>query len=184
MKDRASRVYWSSSEAEISVAALKRAISSKTGVSPYRFFDGATMKNFEFPSRTLEETWCTDNPKQCEKQHGFDSDRLNFPSSSFAVGISTIAKGGRGVFAKEFIPNRSFLDLGDCVNAMYIPPETLSLMASAEATYDFEYYSCFPEGYVDGYGWYDDYLVCLRNLCFTLPTSIIFLSNNVLFILQ
>lgn len=159
-KNITSRSFWTSSEAEIQLAIQKRTTKSTAQGSVFLFFDDATMKSYEFPSRALENKWCLDNQDDCAAEYRFDPNLDAYSESSFEVGISNVAKGGRGVFAKEFIGKGSMLGARECVQGMYVPPRTYALMDHSEMKLSYnEYIMCLVYGYVDGYGWYESELV-------------------------
>jgi hypothetical protein len=156
MKDSESRANWFMSEAEITLKLQKRSMRTKNGEFPFHYFDGATMMQYQFSSRVVEEAWCRDKPEACNNGHGFDPEILNIPRSAFEVKQSVIAKGGRGVFATEFIAKGSHIVLEECVHGMHISGTTFDLMDEA-ATRTTNTMSNFWDvvfwGYVDGYGW-------------------------------
>lgn len=152
LKDKLLLATWMASEAEMNLLIHSRLVP----LSSLQYFDAATMQTFQFPSRILEDQWCRENVEDCERQHGLDPDKFGYESSSFEVKGSNFALGGRGVFARKAIPNGSYIGVSECVNGMYIPPSTLSLIVLAEMSFPAnEYLKCFSTGYVDGYGWYD-----------------------------
>ena len=154
MKDSESRSNWFVSEAEMQLIIQKRSMRTKNGESPFLYFDGASMMNYQFPSRVVEETWCREKSNEC-KGHGFDPEITSVPRSSFEVKQSAIALGGRGVFAKDFIQKGSFIGLEDCVHGMLLPSTTYDLMGeSAEKFANMsDFWDVAYWGYVDGYGW-------------------------------
>jgi hypothetical protein len=165
MKSKSSRSIWMSSEAEIQLSMQMRSLSSKSGESLFKYFDGPTMKTYEFPPRVMEDVWCTKYPEECGNGHGFDPEIKDAKLSSFEVSISTIAKGGRGVFAREFVAKGSYIGLTDCVNGMFLSSKTLDLLqTSTEYNRESDYFQCFMEGYVDGYGWLDSDYVSVNTL--------------------
>jgi hypothetical protein len=154
LKDSELRSRWLSSEAEIQYEMKQRLLRTKDGESPLRYFDGATMMQYHFPSRSVEESWCTSNKKgDCRKGHGFDPEIQSLPRSAFEVKASAIAGGGRGVFAKEFIPKGSYIGLDDCVQGMFVPSLAHTLVSDAADSFaNFsEYWNVFFWGYIEGY---------------------------------
>jgi len=74
MKDTSSRANWIRNEAEITMEIRKRIVKTSSGGVPLTSFDGATMMSYQFPSRIVEESWCSQSGR-CGKnyeQHGFD----------------------------------------------------------------------------------------------------------------
>lgn len=149
MKSKSLLSHWMASEAEINLLIQTRLIAS----SSLHYFDSATMQSFQFPSRILEDQWCKENADECERQHGFDPEKVGYDRTSFEVSNSKFAKGGRGVLAIEEIPSGSYIGANECVNGMYVPPSTLSLIVLAEQSFpEHDYLKCISTGYVDGYG--------------------------------
>lgn len=157
LKDMSSKSNWMKSDSEIAIAIKKRIVSTVSGDSPLRYFDGATMKTYEFPDRLIENRWCGDFPEWCNDGHGYDPEITNAPRSLFEVGNSNIAVGGRGVFAKDFVKEGTYIGLEECVHGMFVPPTTYELMGLAVQNFhNNDYLHCLANGYVDGYGWTDN----------------------------
>lgn len=156
MKDNDSRTNWFMSEAEINLKISKRTMRTKTGESPFLFFDGASMMQYQFSSRVAEEVWCRDKPDICSAGHGYAPEKASVPVSSLEVRPSVIAKGGRGLFASEFIPKGTVIGLEDCVNGMFLSGTTYRLMNEAADMFNdtvSEFIDTLSRGYVYGYGW-------------------------------
>jgi hypothetical protein len=151
MKSYMNRARWFSNEAEVNLAIQERAVRTKSGQNPILYFDGATMLSYQVPSRVVEEVWCRGN-HVCERKHGFDPDIPNYPVTSFEVKISTVSGGGRGVFAKELIPEGSFMGLEENVYNMFVPISTYKLLGEIAEKFPLEYFDLFYVGYLDGYG--------------------------------
>lgn len=153
LKNMSSKSNWMKSESEIAIAIRQRTVSTVSGSSPLRYFDGATMKNYEFPERVVENKYCGQFPEWCRNGHGYDPEIPNVARSSFEVDYSKIAKGGRGVFAKDFIKKGSYIGLEECVHGMFIPSTSYDLMErSANHFRNSDYLQNLVNGYVDGYG--------------------------------
>ena len=81
---------WYSNQVEVDLEIRKRMMSTvsptETG-TPFRFFDGATMMEYQFPDRVGEELFCRSipTPRSCLDGHGFDPYRPNVPITSFEV---------------------------------------------------------------------------------------------------
>ena len=172
-KDSDVRSRWFSNEAELQLAVHQRILRTKDGKIPLRFIDGASMMQYQFPSRGAEQTFCRGHA--CEGQHGFDPELVDFPVSAFEVKPSIVANGGRGVFAKVFVPKGSIIGLEDCVHGMFSPSRTVELMEQTGAAYgtSSEFWNVVDTAYFDGYGWsesfyvsrHDGRLACLLNSC-------------------
>jgi hypothetical protein len=159
MKDSTYRSNWFMNEAELNAEIQQRILSTTTGDSPLLYFDGATMATYQFPSRLVEEPWCRGQSALCKKGHGYDPFVQDNPMSSFEVRSSLLRGGGRGVFAKEFIPKDSYVSLGECVHSVFVQPKTYDIMEeSARFFQDASgYWKVLYFGYIDGYGWQDSF---------------------------
>jgi len=72
-KDTSSSRNWYASQAEIDLKMRERILPTLSGESPLRYFDGATMKAFSYPSRLSERDFCLDNKKRlCRIAKGFE----------------------------------------------------------------------------------------------------------------
>jgi hypothetical protein len=165
MKNSESRASWFLSEAEMSIRIARRAMPTRSGEVPFLFFDGATMAHYQFAPRVVEEVWCRDKPAECATGHGYDPEvAVNLPRSSFEVRGSRVAMGGRGVFAKEFVPKGAVIGLDECVHGMFLPSTAFALLRRAAEEIDesvTEFFDVFRWGYIDGYGWLDSAYVSL-----------------------
>lgn len=155
MKDWDTRANWFRNSAEWNLLISLRLLRTKNGELPLRWFDGASMMSYLFPSRDVEDTWCRHYQKKCESRHGFNPELLNFPASSFEVKPSTIAKGGRGIFAKEFIPRGALISLEECVVGTHIHSTTLDVLEQGKNLFGdlSKFWSVLLDGYMEGYGW-------------------------------
>lgn len=132
-KDRMSLAHWYSNEAEIDLRIRRRGAKVKNSSStPFRYFDGATMMGYQFPTRINEEVACRYMPRPafCEQQHGFDPFKENTPASAFEVKSSRIPNGGQGLFATKAISEGNYVALEEKVNAILSPPFTTKLVQS------------------------------------------------------
>jgi hypothetical protein len=159
LKDANTRARWFRSEANVNLDLHRRArrLQNNDKELPFQFFDGATFMTYQFPNRIAEETWCRSNAGKCANGHGFDPSIPNRNESSYRVARSSVANGGRGVFALEDIPKGSYMGNEECVNGMFVPPNTFEIMygfdnsALSDATaFWATVYKGFIEGYVSG----------------------------------
>ena len=122
---------WNSNPAQIDLELSRRAMKTKDGSeTPFRFFDGASMMAYQYPSRMRQEIFCRDEPtpKDCMRKHGFDPERPNVPVHSFEIKESTIPHAGRGLFTKVDIPEGSYLAIDESVHDMLVTPSTTILI--------------------------------------------------------
>ena len=155
MKDWDTRSNWFRSSAEVDLQIHQRTLRTTKSALPFHFFDGASMMKYQAPSRKLENSWCKIYPQSCLGGHGYNPERAHIPVSSFEVKPSSVAKGGRGVFAKQFIPKGSVVAMDDCVHAMHIHSTTFALMQDTEERFGTvsTFWSTVLDAYLDGYGW-------------------------------
>ncbi len=67
-KDTATRDRWYRNSAEIELDISRRILSTKEGKSSLRYFDGATMKSYQRPSKNFEIVYCNqeERPEECD----------------------------------------------------------------------------------------------------------------------
>jgi hypothetical protein len=164
LKDSDSRAQWFQNEAQFNLALATRLIPSSSANMPL-YFDGATMMQYQFTSRIVEEAWCRRrtgrNPimgndyKWCQRGHGFSPDLVNIPRSHLSVRPSTVANGGRGVYSTQRIAHGSTVALDEYINCIYAPSTTVHYMDLADETFDetiSSFWSTVYVGYLAGYG--------------------------------
>ena len=68
MKSEISRKNWYRSGADIEIDIHERMVETKSGKSPIKYFDGATMTSYQLPSKAFESVFCKGSPKpsSCE----------------------------------------------------------------------------------------------------------------------
>jgi hypothetical protein len=160
LKDSDSRAQWFQNEAQVNLALATRVVPRLTDDMPL-YFDGATMMQYQFTSRIVEEAWCNrrrnamGNDVWCQRGHGFSPDLVNIPRSHMIVGPSTVANGGRGVFSTQRIPLGATLALDDYVNHIFVPSTTVANMDQAAKSFQSisSFWSTVYSGYIDGYGY-------------------------------
>lgn len=163
MKCKQCRSNWIWNDAEFRIQIAKRINDSIRS----SFFDSPAMMSYQFPSRIVEEIWCRgeshdDNDRSYCHGHGYDPDNGNVPISALVVGNSLVANGGRGVFTTQRIPKGSYVILDDCVNGIIVPIPTVELLYTAADAMEnaTEFWDVVSDGFLDGYGWTDSFLVC------------------------
>jgi hypothetical protein len=163
MKSRLYQANLLASEAEMKLFMYHHIM--KHDKTPLLSFDGGTMQHYQFSSRIIENQWLIEQYDPIRHpndsfliQHGYDPYELHAPNEHFEVKSSTVAKGGRGVFTKTFLPQNSMVGLYDCVHTIYLPPHTYQILHTIHTytenhQYHSDYIQCLSHGYVDGYGW-------------------------------
>jgi hypothetical protein len=154
-----SRAEWFANSALVDIKIQQRGGRANKGASSFRYFDGATMQSYQYPSKGNEVVFCRVYPdaEDCVNGHGFDPERLNVPLTALEVKPSSLGeKAGRGVFAKVDIPRDSYVGLEKLIPAIYMSPHTVQLTTGWERVdevYD-HYGGENLEIYSHGYGHY------------------------------
>lgn len=123
---------WHSNQAMIDLAIKERSMRTVDGSNAklFRFFDGATMIGYQYPSRVVENVFCREipTPPFCDASHGFDPYTTNIKLSSLEVKTSLIPNAGRGVFTKIDIPKGSYIGLEEVSSNVIVMPEEVHLI--------------------------------------------------------
>jgi hypothetical protein len=167
LKDSNTRARWFRNEAQLHLDMHKRSIPNESNELPFRFFDGATFMTYQFTDRIAEEIWCRSNEEECEDGHGFDPSLPDRKESSYRVGRSSVANGGRGVFTKEKIAKGSYLGIEECVDGIFIPPSTFEILEDFEDedSYATRFWATVYEGYIQGYVSFTDCFCVISHIC-------------------
>jgi hypothetical protein len=156
-KSWSSRKRWYANPAEVELAMQKRGVRTKSGQSPFHYFNGATMASYQVPSRSVENVFCRRQPvpPSCtNKTYMYNPERPNVPTSLLEVKASSLGENaGRGLFTKVDIPKGSYIG-GEVAGA------TIRFFPSTREVIDGLYTSCNAterelevlEYYMDGYG--------------------------------
>lgn len=139
---------WFANQAETDLQLEVRTIISTTMTTTsdaiettFRYFDGATMESYQYPSRIVEDVFCRThnlhNPNDtgsvlCVHGHGFDPNVPNAPIASFEVRPSLIEGAGRGVFLKESVKQGSYIAIDHGVHSMLVMPSTNDLVTQMQ----------------------------------------------------
>lgn len=160
--DNWSQVLWYANQAEFDLELSKRAVSTVSGDFPFYYFDGATMQDYQYPSRLVQDAFCNRQPmtKFCREGQGFEPYRENAPISSLEVKQSAIPNAGRGLHFKQAFPAGTYLAIETAVHGIYFWPSTYELIEKmAHATADVAapdlWKSFVPYAY--GYGFSTDF---------------------------
>lgn len=159
-KDSSTLENWYANEALVDLAIRERVLATKSGESSLRYFDGATMNGFAYPSKLAENVFCLKNekPPHCSQGGGFDPGKQNSPISSFEVKESSIPAAGRGVYSKVAIPKGSYVAADEQVHGMLVLPPTRRTikemrMAASSSSVRWKVF----ESYFFGYGYGSDF---------------------------
>jgi len=127
-KSYKTRQQWYANAAQINLQIQKRGMRTKSGESPFRYFDGPTMVSYQLPHRTMEAVFCRrqPTPEAClAGSYNYDPAIPNLPASSFEVKHSGISENtGLGIFAKVDIPEGAHLSAETKVHAVEFLPST------------------------------------------------------------
>ena len=153
-KSDISRARWNMNEAQFDLEIHKRSIrrvnadslesGEVKGIMDY--FDGATMKTYQYPSKYAQILYCQRDPKPegCVtdvQEHiatgkpihepiGFDPDVSNLSADHFAVGNNS------GVTSKVDVPEESYLMLEQSIHDVQITPSIASILQAESDVYD------------------------------------------------
>lgn len=130
-KDRSTLANWYSNQAEIDLKIRRRGMKVKNKLeTPFRYFDGAAMMDYQFPTRINEEVFCRSLPRPafCEEQHGFDPFKENTPASALEVKQSLTQSGEPGLFTKQSISEGAYIAIEEKVNAILSTPFTTEII--------------------------------------------------------
>ena len=136
-KSYSTRKRWYANAAEVDLELHKRGIRTKSGVSPFRYFDGATMVSYQVPPKGMETVFCRrqPTPEAClDSDYRFNPFTPNVPMTSFEVKQSRVGnRAGRGVFTKVDIPKGTYMGAEAAVNLVVFMPSTVAMIEALEA---------------------------------------------------
>ena len=166
MKSGESRSNWYANEARWNLGIQKRTLRTRDGGLSLKFFDASAMMSYQYPTRDMEEVHCMNYPQDCVEKPWFDPYVVDIPVDSFEIKQSVVPNGGRGVFTKQFIPKDSYMGLEECVNGMFVPSPTLTVIDEmTDWVKGHEFWQCLNEGYIEGYGWSEEFYVSPLDVC-------------------
>ena len=85
-KDVETRNRWYRSPAAVELDLSRRILPTKDGKTSPRYFDGATMKSYQIPSRAFEDNYCRqlDKPEECDENVRFGGSKEINASSAYS----------------------------------------------------------------------------------------------------
>ena len=131
-KTDTSTIRWFSNQAEVDARLQKRAMPTVSGELPFRYFDGATMMYYQYPSAVDEEVNCIQAaipPKSCEEGKGFPSDIPLVPASTLST--ESLPDGSVRVFSPQDIAAGSYVGTDEAVHAIYFSPQAANIIESS-----------------------------------------------------
>lgn len=135
---------------------MKRAVKTKSGRSPFLYFDGATMESYHVPTRQTEEVFCRrqPTPHACLEDYHYNPEYPNFPEdSAIEVKMSSVGdNSGRGVYAKIDIPKRAYIAAESTCHSLRFMPSTVALIEDMEQA-EIDDSIDAVETYMHGYGY-------------------------------
>lgn len=158
-KERKTLSNWYANEAEINLKIRRRSLEVTNGLeTPFRYFDGATMMGYQFPSRINEEVFCRDMPQPafCEEQHGFDPSKGNAPISAFEVKQSLTREGEQGLFTRQQLLEGDYIAIEEKVNVILSPTFTTAIIRLLNSRVDNDYLKSL-NAYLSEYGHEHDF---------------------------
>ena len=80
------RKRWYRSPAAVELDLSRRILPTKDGKTSLRYFDGATMKSYQMPSRAFEDIYCLqqDKPEECSDKVRFGLGKDVYVSSAYS----------------------------------------------------------------------------------------------------
>jgi len=135
MKSFSTRSKWFTNEADLTLKIAQRAVSTNTGESPFRYFDGATMMSKKFAGVIEERLFCSQNPKPraCVRREKSLEPRF-IPVSAMEVKERLVnAELKVAVVAKEKVEPGSILRPEICTDSVYVAPNTVRLASDMES---------------------------------------------------
>ena len=80
------RKRWYRSPAAVELDLSRRILPTKDGKTSLRYFDGATMKSYQMPSRAFEDIYCLqqDKPEECSDKVRFGLGKDVHVSSAYS----------------------------------------------------------------------------------------------------
>jgi S-adenosylmethionine decarboxylase proenzyme len=167
---------WYANEAEVTLEIRSRAVPTRSGSTPFLYFDGASMMTYQFSSRIAKEIFCRNDPAPhfCEEGHEFIPDLPNAPISAFEERQWDIAGAGRGVSFEGDHPKDTYIAFDEGVHDMMVFLLTLQLIKKMSGI-DMEYNSLLKifDIYMFSYGFFSDsYGLASSSVDPGIPTSI------------
>ena len=175
------RYNWYMNEAEIDVQIHYRMMRTKSGSSPLRYFDGATMKSYQDPPKAWETLYCRREPfpEHCNDYRGYSKNIKNYGIDNFDVRMSSIGDGaGRGVFSKVEIPQGSLIAAEESHKKVHFTHTTTYMMEVLKDNFPEADYLSDLTQYAYGYGFQQQTVVSF-SLIFAVSFSFRELCSNV-----
>lgn len=145
-KSKDCRYNFYKNEAELELAIHRRLRKTYSGGPPLKYFDGATMKQYQVPSRAWQKMQCkqTPTPLQCTEfgsiNSGFYPNAPHFPSSVLEVKASSMGENvGRGIFATVDIPKGALIGQELAGYEVYFSPLASGVLYSHKISSFIEY---------------------------------------------
>merc|ERR1719203_2743792 len=94
-KDYQSRAEWHRTAPELQIALQQRLHKTKSGAPVLRYFDAATMLQYQLPSKAQETTFCRkeEHPPECDEYVGVPSKSVHLPAKEYLkVGKSSVGE--------------------------------------------------------------------------------------------
>jgi len=131
-KDYESRADWHRTAPELQIALQQRLHKTKSGAPILQYFDTATMISYQLPSKAQETTYCRKDeyPYECDEWVGVDPEEVALPAKQYLeVRKSGVGEhAGRGLFAKQDIPQGAKLALDENAKSFRVLPSTWSVL--------------------------------------------------------
>jgi hypothetical protein len=123
---------WHSNQAMIDLEIQRRSVATADGYedSLFRFFDGATLMGYQYPSRVSEELFCRDQPtpRGCDRGHGLHPERHHAPLNILNVRPKPTPNASVVVFSTQEIRRDTYVALDATSDKFLVMPPTAQLI--------------------------------------------------------
>jgi hypothetical protein len=136
-KQRDIEANWFANEALLNLKISKRILPTLSDGNPLKYFDGATMQRYRFPSKPSAIVHCRriPTPKSCKDGHDYDPERMNTPVSALDLKPGNSAEDentGVKANADDFSLQLSSVGLEKLIRTVQTEPWVHSVIRSME----------------------------------------------------
>lgn len=119
-----SKARWYGEASWIDLELSKRAVATKSGSSPFRYFDGASHQTYQYHSRLQEDVFCLREPKpdRCLIPRGYDQEVPNVSAKDIETASSVASSRAKVVSFRRDVPHGSYLALDDGDRSIVVLP--------------------------------------------------------------
>ena len=148
---------WLANEATINLRLRQRARTTVTGESPFLYFDGATMTQYQYPPKNAEVVFCrrTPLPEGCDLGHGFPHERHNLlTNDALEVKKARFGDGsGPSVYAAQELSEDSYVGLERLVHSVVFSHSTHAIIQQLKNHWSYAYSGKIIDAFLHGCGY-------------------------------